>query len=127
MFVSRSKYAALAADYERVLEQRDDALRAARAHLATTRTAAGQYTAADDTLTRVRLARLQDAVGYTRRIKTLARAVRRYRAALTAETRRADRLQAAYDHATGLDAPELDHGAQRQERREDKPRTVVAS
>ncbi|MEV6081741.1 hypothetical protein AB0L80_42730 [Streptomyces sp. NPDC052069] len=127
MVVSRRKYNALAADYERMREQRDEAQRTVRATQSATRTAAGQFTAADDTLTRVRLARLHDAVVFTGRIRRLIRAVSQYRAALTTETRRADRLQAAYDHATGLDRPALDDGAQWQTRREDKPRSEVTS
>lgn len=121
MFVTRSRYRALAADYERVLEQRDEALRQARTHLTTTRTAAGQYTTADAALERTRLARIRDAVRYGARIDRLARAVARLRVEVAAEVRRADRLQAAYDHAVGLDTPALDLGAQWQQRRTDKP------
>jgi len=43
---------------------------------------------------------------------------------LAAETRRADRLQKAYDNAVGLDAPALDLGAQWQDRRTDKAQAV---
>lgn len=121
MFVTRSKYRALAADYERVLEQRDDARRQARAALAATHLAAGQYTDTDAVLDRVRLARLRDAVKYRQRIERLIRTVARYRSALTAETRRADRLQARLDNAVGLDHPAIDAGAQWQTRRTDKP------
>ncbi|MFG2763118.1 hypothetical protein [Streptomyces rubiginosohelvolus] len=46
---------------------------------------------------------------------------------LAAAERRAARLQAAYDNAGGLDNPTLDLGAHWQTRREDKPRTEVAS
>ncbi|MGW9299390.1 hypothetical protein ACWHA3_01000 [Streptomyces cyaneofuscatus] len=46
---------------------------------------------------------------------------------LAAAERQVARLQAAYDNAVGLDAPALDHGAAWQSRREDKPRTAVAS
>ncbi|MFY0511833.1 hypothetical protein ACOMD4_15825 [Streptomyces anulatus] len=127
MFVSRSKYNALAADYERVLEQRNDARRAARAHLTTTRTAAGQFTAADDTLTRVRLARIRDAITYQQRIVRLTRAVINLRAAYAAAERRAARVQAAYDNAVGLNNPSLDLGAHWQTRRSDKPRTEVSA
>lgn len=127
MFVSRRKYNALAADYERVLEQRDDARRGERTALTAIRTAAGQFTAADDTLTRVRLARLRDAVACQQRISRLARAVVRLRVALAAAERRAARVQAAYDNAVGLDNPSLAHGASWQTRRSDKPRAGVAS
>lgn len=127
MPVSRRKYNALLADYERVLEQRDDALRAARTHLTTTRTAAGQFTAADDELLRTRLARLADAIRYTGRIARLVRIVARLRAALAAAERRAARVQAAYDNAVGLDNPSLAHGAHWQTRRSDKPRAEVTS
>ncbi|MBV7671409.1 hypothetical protein STHAL_18330 [Streptomyces halstedii] len=120
MPVSRRKYNELAADYERVLEQRDNARRQARTHLTTTRTAAGQYTTADAALERTRLARIRDAVRYGARIDRLARVVARLRVEVAAESRRADRLQAAYDHAVGLDAPSLDLGAQWQQRRTDK-------
>lgn len=43
---------------------------------------------------------------------------------LAAAERRADRLQAAYDNAVGLDDPAPDAGAQWQERRTDKPQAV---
>ncbi|WP_327333682.1 hypothetical protein [Streptomyces anulatus] len=127
MFVSRSKYNALAADYERVLEQRDEAQRTVRAMQSTTRTAAGQFTAADDTLTRVNLARIRDAITYRQRIVRLTRAVITLRAAYAAAERRAARVQAAYDNAVGLDNPSLAHGAHWQTRRSDKPRAEAAS
>lgn len=127
MFVSRRKYDALAADYERVREQRDEAQRQVRAMQTATRTAAGQFTAADDELLRVRLARLADAIRFTTRINRLVRVVARLRTDVAAAERRAARVQAAYDNAVGLDAPALDHGAAWQSRREDKPRTAVAS
>lgn len=126
-FVTSSTHRALQADYVRVLEQRDDARRQVRAALAATHLAAGQYTDTDAALDRARLARLSDAVGYRRRITRLVRTVARYRSALTAETRRANRLQQAYDNAVGLDAPALDLGAQWQQRREDKPRPEVTA
>ncbi|ARF75706.1 hypothetical protein B7C62_28200 [Kitasatospora albolonga] len=126
MPVSRRKYDALAADYERVREQRDEAQRQVRAMQTATRTAAGQFTAADDTLHRVRLARIRDAVSYGGRIDRLLRVVARLRTDLATAERRADRVQAAYDHAVGLDAPSLDYGSAWQSRREDKPRTAVA-
>lgn len=53
----------------------------------------------------------------------LARALRactRYRAALTAETRRADRLQARLDDACGLDDPAVTAGRHWQSARHDK-------
>lgn len=127
MFVSRRKYNALAADYERVLEQRDEAQRTVRAMQSATRTAAGHFTAADDTLNRVRLARLADAIRYTDRIARLVRIVARLRAEVAAADRRAARVQAAYDNAVGLDNPSLAHGASWQTRRSDKPRAEVAS
>ncbi|MFJ6615427.1 hypothetical protein ACIQPT_34700 [Streptomyces sp. NPDC091289] len=127
MPVSRRKYNALAADYERVLEQRDEARRAARAAGSVSRTAAGQFTTADETLTRVRLARIRDAVVYRQRITRLVRAVVTLRAAYAAAERRARQVQAAYDHAVGLDNPSLAHGASWQTRRSDKPRTEVSS
>ncbi|MGP3752173.1 hypothetical protein [Streptomyces sp. IBSNAI001] len=125
MPVSRRKYNALAADYERVLEQRDEAERQARAARVSMKLAAGQFTDTDDALGRARLARIRDAVAYRRRITRLVRTVARYRAALTTETRRADRLQAAYDNAVGIDHPDVDAGAQWQQRRTDKPVTTV--
>ncbi|MFJ9573604.1 hypothetical protein [Streptomyces bacillaris] len=127
MFVSRRKYRELLAAYERVREQRDEAQRQVRALQTATRTAAGQFTAADDTLNRVRLARLADAIRFTTRINRLVHAVARLRTDVAAAERRVARLQAAYDNAVGLDAPALDHGAAWQSRREDKPRTAVAS
>lgn len=127
MFVSRRKYDELEANYQRVLDQRDAARREARTALAATRTAAGHFTSTDTILNRVRLARIRDAVKYGQRIERLARAVCRYRVALTAETRRADRLQAAYDNATSLSNPALEHGAAWQTRRSDKAQTAVAS
>lgn len=126
MFVLRSTHRALQADYQRVLEQRDDARRQARAALAASHLAAGQFTDTDDALGRARLARLRDAVSYRRRIENLVHAVVAYRTALAVQTRRADRLQAAYDHAVGLDAPALDLGAQWQQRRTDKPAVTTA-
>lgn len=127
MPVSRRKCNALAADYERIREQRDEAQRNVRAMQSATRTAAGQFTAADDTLNRVRLARLADAIRYTRRIARLVHIVARLRMEVTAAERRAARVQAAYDHAVGPDDPSLDHGAHWQTRRTDKPRAEVAS
>lgn len=124
MFVLRSTHAALQADYARVLEQRDDARREARAALAASHLAAGQFTNSDDALHRSRLARLRDAVAHRQRIERLARTVVRLRQALTAETRRADRLQARLDNAVGLDDPALDLGAHWQQRRSDKPQAV---
>lgn len=105
MFVLRSAHRALQADYERVLEQRDEARRDARTAAAAGRLAASQFTDTDDALGRARLARIQDAVHYRRRIENLLDVCAQYRKRLTTETRRADRLQAAYDHAVGLDAP----------------------
>ncbi|WP_318196877.1 hypothetical protein [Streptomyces sp. MCL20-2] len=127
MPVSRRKYNALAADYERIREQRDEAQRNVRAMQTATRTAAGQFTAADDTLNRVRLARLADAIRYTGRITRLVRIVARLRTEVAAAERRAARVQAQYDNAVGLDNPTLDLGAHWQNRRSDKPRTEVAS
>ncbi|MFH9368103.1 hypothetical protein ACH4K8_20775 [Streptomyces anulatus] len=127
MPVSRRKYNALAADYQRVLEQRDEAQRTIRATQSASRTAAGQFTAADDELLRTRLARLADAIRYTGRIARLVRIVARLRAEVAAAERRAARVQAAYDHAVGLDNPSLEHGAHWQTRRSDKPRAEVAS
>ncbi|QQZ56889.1 hypothetical protein IFE09_27210 [Streptomyces microflavus] len=127
MFVSRRKYNALVADYERIREQRDEAQRTVRAMRSTARTAAGQFTAADDTLNRVRLARLADAIRFTGRIARLVRIVARLRADVAAADRRTARVQAAYDNAVGLDNPSLAHGAHWQTRRSDKPRAEVAS
>ncbi|MEU2143584.1 hypothetical protein ABZ741_04635 [Streptomyces globisporus] len=127
MFVSRRKYDALAADYERIREQRDEAQRTVRAMQTATRTAAGQFTAADDTLNRVRLARLADAIRYTGRITRLVRIVARLRTEVAAAERRAARVQAQYDNAVGLDDPTLDLGAHWQTRRSDKPRTEVSA
>ncbi|MCX4601179.1 hypothetical protein OG402_11840 [Streptomyces anulatus] len=127
MPVSRRKYTALAADYERIREQRDEAQRTVRAMQSATRTAAGQFTAADDTLNRVRLARLADAIRYTGRIARLVRIVARLRAEVAAADRRAARVQAAYDNAVGLDNPSLAHGAHWQNRRSDKPRAEVTT
>ncbi|MET9704888.1 hypothetical protein [Streptomyces griseus] len=127
MFVSRRKYDDLAADYERIREQRDEAQRNVRAMQTATRTAAGQFTAADDELLRVRLAKLADEIRFARRIARLVRIVARLRADLDAAERRAARLQAQYDHAVGLDNPTLDLGATWQSRREDKPRKAVSA
>ncbi|MFF5891209.1 hypothetical protein ACFY72_20860 [Streptomyces globisporus] len=127
MFVSRRKYEQLLADYERIREQRDEAQRNVRAMQTATRTAAGQFTAADDTLNRVRLARLADAIRYTGRITRLVRIVARLRTEVAAAERRAARVQAQYDNAVGLDDPTLDLGAHWQTRRSDKPRTEVSA
>ncbi|MFF9639421.1 hypothetical protein ACF1D2_33180 [Streptomyces bacillaris] len=127
MFVSRRKYRELAADYERVREQRDDARRSERAALTALRTAAGEFTTTDDTLNRIRLARLADAIRFTTRIHRLVRVVARLRTDVAAAERQTARALAAYDNAVGLDAPALDHGAAWQSRREDKPRKAVAS
>ncbi|MEU3976857.1 hypothetical protein [Streptomyces bacillaris] len=127
MFVSRRKYRELLADYERVREQRDDARRGERAALTALRTAAGEFTTTDDTLNRARLARLADAIRFTTRINRLVRTVARLRTDVAAAERRVARVQAAYDNAVGLDEPSLDHGANWQSRREDRPRTAVAS
>lgn len=124
MFVLRSTHAALQADYVRVLEQRDDARRQARAAHAATHLAAGQFTDTDDALSRARLARITDAVTYRRRITRLLRTIASCRAATAIETRRANRLQAAYDSAVGLDHPDVDAEAQWQSRRTDKPAAV---
>lgn len=59
------------------------------------------------------------------RLDRMVRATARYRAALAAETYRANRLQAAYDSAVGLDHPAIDAGAQWQDRRTDKPKPVA--
>ncbi|MEU6615347.1 hypothetical protein [Streptomyces parvus] len=127
MPVSRRKYNALAADYQRVLEQRDEAQRNVRAMQTATRTAAGQFTTADDALLRVRLARLADEIRFTTRITRLVHTVARLRTEVAAAERRTARVQAAYDNAVGLDNPTLDLGAHWQTRRSDKPRTEVAS
>ncbi|MFE5090634.1 hypothetical protein ACFRCI_09565 [Streptomyces sp. NPDC056638] len=121
MFVLRSTYRDLLAQYERVLEQRDTARRDARDHLAAIRTAAGQYDGAEEALTRVRLTRIQDAVTYRQRIASLVRTVCRYRTENSRLLRQVARLQAAYDNATGLDNPALEHGAAWQTRRADRP------
>ncbi|MGA6873065.1 hypothetical protein ACO8D0_14325 [Streptomyces pratensis] len=124
MFVLRSTHRALQADYLRVLEQRNEAEQQARAARVSMKLAAGQFTDTDDALGQARLARISDAVGYRRRITRLIRTIARYRTALTTETRRADRLQKAYDHAVGLDTPALDLGAKWQQTRTDKPQAV---
>ncbi|PJN31335.1 hypothetical protein CG717_16350 [Streptomyces sp. CB02613] len=127
MPVSRRKYEQLLADYERIREQRDEAQRNVRAMQTATRTAAGQFTAADDELLRVRLAKLADEIRFARRIVRLVRIVARLRGEVAAAERRTARVQAAYDNAVGLDNPTLDLGAHWQTRRADKPRTEVAS
>ncbi|NEB83939.1 hypothetical protein G3I43_07065 [Streptomyces anulatus] len=126
MPVSRKKYEQLLADYERMREQRDDAQRNVRAMQSATRTAAGQFTAADDELLRTRLAKLADETRYSRRVARLVRIVARLRTEVAAAERRAARVQAAYDNAVGLDNPSLEHGAHWQTRRSDKPRAEVA-
>jgi len=60
------------------------------------------------------------------RLDRMVRATARYRAALAAETRRADRLQARLDNALGLDHPAIDAGAQWQDRRTDKVKKATA-
>lgn len=127
MPVSRRKYEQLLADYERIREQRDEAQRNVRAMQTATRTAAGQFTAADDELLRTRLAKLADEIRFARRIARLVQIVARLRTEVAAAERRAARVQAAYDNAVGLDNPALDLGAHWQTRRADKPRTEVAS
>lgn len=125
MPVSRRKYDALAADYERIREQRDEAQRTVRAMQSATRTAAGQFTAADDELLRTRLAKLADEIRFTRRVARLVRIVARLRGDVAAADRRTAQVQAAYDNAVGLDNPSLAHGAHWQTRRSDKPRAEV--
>lgn len=122
MFVLRSTHRALKADYQRVLEQRDTARREARTALATTRTAAGQFTDTDNALFLTRLTRIREAVQYGGRIDRLCRAVAALRTDNAQLHRTVTRLQAGYDNAVGLDSPALDMGAHWQERRSDKPR-----
>lgn len=55
-----------------------------------------------------------------RRLTRALRACARYRAALTAETRRADRLQQRLDDALGLNTHAITTGATWQNRRTDK-------
>ncbi|TGZ14688.1 hypothetical protein DV517_61710 [Streptomyces sp. S816] len=55
-----------------------------------------------------------------RRLTRAVRACARYRAALTVETRRADRLQARLDDALGLNAHAVVAGAMWRDRRTDK-------
>lgn len=125
MVVLRSTHRALQVQYERVLEQRDTARREARAAIASTHLAAGQFTNTDDALGRARLARIRDAVRYGARIDRLCRAVARLRTENTQLRRQVTAARAAYDHAVGLDSPALDEGAHWQERRSDKPRTTA--
>ncbi|MFJ4852430.1 hypothetical protein [Streptomyces sp. NPDC088730] len=116
MFVTRSRYDALHARYEGVLNQRDTARRDVAAYRA------ALHQAADQSSTRVGLARIRDAVRYGGRIDRLCRAVAALRTENAKLRRTVARLQAGYDSATGLDSPALDLGAHWQERRSDKPR-----
>lgn len=127
MFVLRSTYRALRADYVRVLEQRDTARREHRAARTTTRIAAGQFTNTDDALGRARLARIRDAVRYGARIDRLIRAVAALRTENAQLRRQVTAARAAYDNAVGLDSPALDEGAHWQERRSDKPRPTAVT
>ncbi|WP_326811678.1 hypothetical protein [Streptomyces scopuliridis] len=65
---------------------------------------------------------ISESISYLRRIARLARAVLRLSAALTAEKRRADRLQQRLDAALGLDSPAVAAGALWQQHRTDKPK-----
>ncbi|MFJ2675080.1 hypothetical protein [Streptomyces sp. NPDC087525] len=65
---------------------------------------------------------ISESISYQQRIARMARAVARLSAALTTQTRRADRLQQRLDSALGLDSPAVADGALWQQHRTDKPK-----
>lgn len=105
MFVTRARYEAL---YRRYVE----AVRA--------RALAGQVRSAGR-LGRRLMRALRACARYRAESAALRREVARYRVSAAADARRADSLQAAYDHAVGLDSPALDMGVHWQQRRSDRP------
>ncbi|MFJ9214270.1 hypothetical protein [Streptomyces sp. NPDC102264] len=111
---------------EQLVDQRDEARRDAAAHLGAARRTAARNTHLTEQLQDARAEDLgdsiTDAIGYERRIVRMARAVARLSAALTAEARRADRLQQRLDSALGLDSPAIADGALWQQHRTDKPK-----
>ncbi|RYJ29390.1 hypothetical protein CU044_2131 [Streptomyces sp. L-9-10] len=113
MWISRTRYTDMRAQIERLVDQRDDARRDAAAHLSAARRTAARNTHLSE--------QLQDAMGYERRIVRMTRAAARLSAALTTQTRRADRLQQRLDAALGLDSPAIADGALWQQHRTDKP------
>ncbi|MGW6598470.1 hypothetical protein [Streptomyces sp. NPDC055036] len=130
MWISRTRYTNMRAQIEQLVDQRDDARRDAAAHLSAARRTAARNTHLTEQLQDERDEGLgdsiTDAIGYERRIVRLTRAVARLSAALTTQTRRADRLQQRLDDAVGITSPNVDSGALWQQRRSDKPTTKGA-
>ncbi|MFD3917179.1 hypothetical protein [Streptomyces sp. NPDC058603] len=125
MWISRTRYTDMRAQIEQLVDQRDDARRDAAAHLSAARHTATRNTHLTEQLQDARAEDLgdsiTDAIGYERRIVRLTRAVARLSAALTTQTRRADRLQQRLDDAVGITSPAVDSGDLWQQRRSDKP------
>lgn len=109
MFIRRSTYKGLLAHIEQLVDQRDAAEQDARTYLAASKQTAAKYTDSDD------------------RVVALQRELADTRARLERVSRRADRLQAQYDDAVGLNSSAISDGARWQERRHDKPRPAVTS
>lgn len=127
--ISSRRHDAEMADLRQQLEHLRTARNEARDERNVFRTAAQtssrQLVAADAALRRVHgrnveLGRRLSPAAVGGRLARAVRACARYRAALAAETRRADRLQARLDDATGLDDPRVLAGARWQDHRPDK-------
>ncbi|MFJ9029765.1 hypothetical protein ACIRQP_14775 [Streptomyces sp. NPDC102274] len=105
-WISRTRLADMRARIEQLAEQRDEARTdARRAFGASARLAGGTL-------------ELDEQVADLRSRLTAAQQD------LTAEKRRADRLQQRLDDAVGINGPAVDSGAMWQQRRADKPITV---
>ncbi|MFE4535638.1 hypothetical protein ACFRKB_11220 [Streptomyces scopuliridis] len=124
-WISRGRLAAMRTRIEQLAEQRDEARTDAAAHLGAAKRTAVRNQHLTEQLQDVRAEDLgdsiADAIGYERRIVRLTRAVARLSAALTTQTRRADRLQQRLDDAVGITSPAVDSGDLWQQRRSDKP------
>lgn len=97
MFRNRRRIADLEARVERLVEQRDEARENAAAGMGASKRTCQRNVHLTDELAAAR-------------------------AALTAQTRRADQLQQRLDDAVGINHPDVDSGALWQQRREDKPK-----
>ncbi|MGW1814244.1 hypothetical protein ACWCQM_11860 [Streptomyces sp. NPDC002125] len=119
---NRQRIADLQVRVEALTEQRDAARKDAAEFLGAAKRTAARNVHLSEQLEAVRPpAPLRDALTYTGRIARLARTVAQLRQALTAETRRADRLQARLDDACGITTPAVEEGAMWQHRRSDRP------
>ncbi|MFJ9890848.1 hypothetical protein ACIQRW_34055 [Streptomyces sp. NPDC091287] len=119
----RQRIADLQTQVERLVDERDTALKDATDFLGAAKRTAARNVHLFEQLEAARPpAPLRDALTYTGRIARLARTVARLRQALAAETRRADRLQARLDDACGITQPAVDAGSMWQHRRSDRPK-----